>query len=51
MLKNELEHSKEANSCLQTTSNDVETSLKTLERKLKEKEWELKDTVAINEAK
>ena len=51
MLKNELNHSKEANSTLQTTKSDVETSLKTLERKLKEKEWEINDSTAINDAK
>ena len=51
MLKNELAFSKETSSTLQTSTNEAETSLKTLERKLKEKEWELKDTIAINDAK
>ena len=51
MLNNELERTKEANSNLQVNTTDVESSLKTLEKKLKEKEWELKDTIAIKEAK
>lgn len=51
MLNNELERVKESNNNLQVNTTDVESNLKALERKLKEKEWELKDTVAIKDAK
>jgi hypothetical protein len=51
MLNNELERVKESNSNLQVNTTDVESNLKVLERKLKEKEWELKDTIAIKDAK
>ena len=51
MLKNELDHSKETYASLKTSTDDTETALKTLERQLKEKEWELKDTIAIKDSK
>lgn len=51
MLNNELERVKESNNNLQVNTTDVESNLKALERKLKEKEWELKDTIAIKDAK
>lgn len=51
MLKNELDNSKDTNVGLQAATSDVETTLKNLERKLKEKEWELKDAIAIKDAK
>jgi hypothetical protein len=51
MLKNELDNSKDTNVNLQSITGDIETTLKSLERKLKEKEWELNDTVAIKDAK
>ena len=51
MLLNELEQHKTAHNNLQTNSSDTEKSCKSLERKLKEKEWELKDAVALKDAK
>ena len=51
MLSNELERVKESNNNLQVNTTDVESNLKALERKLKEKEWELKDAIAIKDAK
>jgi hypothetical protein len=51
MLNNELNQLKETNSIIQSSSNDFENSIKNLEKKLKEKDWELKDTVALKDAK
>lgn len=51
MLKNELNQAKEECEQVLKTTDSTETSLKSLERKLKEKEWELKDTIALRDAK
>ncbi len=51
MLSNELNIIKEAASGLKTSNEDTSTTMKSLEKKLKEKEWELKDTIALKDAK
>lgn len=51
MLKNELTLLKEETQRFKTSTNDNDQSLKNLERRLKEKDWELKDSVAIKDAK
>lgn len=51
MLNNELNQLKETNSNIQSNSTDFENNIKSLEKKLREKEWELKDTVALKDAK
>lgn len=51
MLNNELNQLKEINQNIKSSSTEHENDLKTLEKKLKEKEWELKDTVALKDAK
>ena len=51
MLTYELGQLKETTSCLKTSSDDTESNLKDLERKLKEKGWELKDTIVLKDAR
>ena len=51
MLTNETNQMKEATSSLMTNNDDTETSLKNLEKKLKEKDWELKDTIVLKDAR
>ena len=50
-MTNELESQRQASTLLQESSNEVESNKNLLERKLKEKEWELKDTIALKDAK
>jgi hypothetical protein len=42
---------KEVNDNLKKSMNELESNLKVSEKKLKEKEWNLKDTVALSDAK
>jgi hypothetical protein len=51
MLTNELNQLKDSKKHLELNNNDAESNLKILEKKLKEKEWELKDTIALKDAK
>ncbi len=51
MLSNELDSLKDTKAKMETASSDVENNVKSLEKKLKEKEWELKDTIALKDAK
>lgn len=51
MLKNELSQARNDVNTVRSNVNDEEVSRRTLERKLKEKEWELKDTIALKDAK
>lgn len=51
MLTNELNQLKETAISLQTNSSDTETNLKNLEKRMREKEWELKDTIVLKDAK
>ena len=51
MLCNELEQAKEANTNLQKVFNETESNVKIVEKKLKEKEWDLKDCSALKDAK
>lgn len=51
MLKNELGQAREDLNCLKSSTNEDENERRNLERKLKEKEWQLKDSVALKDAK
>lgn len=51
LFTNELNMSRESNENLKKTFSDLEANLKNTEKMLKEKEWELKDTVALKDAK
>ena len=51
MLKNELSLARDDVNTVRTNADDDELSRRSLERKLKEKEWELRDTVAIKDAR
>ncbi len=51
MLTNELNQLKETSSHLKSHTDDTESSLKCAERKLKEKEWELKDSIVLKDAR
>lgn len=51
MLKNELNLAKTDLDVIKGNLGDDEQTKKNLERKLKEKEWELKDGVALKDAK
>jgi hypothetical protein len=50
MLKNELLQNKEENTRLKSNQTDLDANFKLLERKLKEKEWELMDGVSVKNA-
>ena len=51
MLKNELSAAKNDVDAVRTNISDEEQTRKNLERKLKEKEWEMKDETALKDAK
>lgn len=51
LLNSELEQFRESNSKLKDTIDEMEADKKTLERELKEKDWELKDANSIKDAK
>ena len=42
---------REANDNLKKNMNELESNLKATDKKLKEKEWNLKDTVALSDAR
>ena len=51
MLKNELNLAKSDLDVIKTSQCDDQQTRKNLERKLKEKEWEMKDGIALKDAK
>ena len=51
MLKNELNQIKEENIKLKSLFDEAESSLKVLERKVKEKEWQTIDALSLKDAK
>jgi hypothetical protein len=51
MIKSELNQLREENKIFKASSTDFDQVSKNLERKLKEKDWELKDTLSLKEAK
>lgn len=51
MLKNELNLARSDVDTVRLNVNDEEQTRRQLERKLKEKEWELKDSLALKDSK
>jgi hypothetical protein len=51
MLVNQLSQIKESNASLELNTNETDAIIKGLERKLKEKDWEFKDAIALKDAK
>jgi hypothetical protein len=51
MLTNELNQLKESKSIIEKKNNEFEINTKNFEKKLKEKDWELKDIIVIKDAK
>jgi hypothetical protein len=51
MLKSELNQVKDQLQHFRTSTTDLDQNSKQLERMLKEKEWELKDTLSLKDAR
>lgn len=51
LINSELDQLKEANRMLKQDHDDIEMKYKTMERELKEKQWELKDNTSIKDSK